>query len=328
MALEAVRFAEKELGAPLRGRKLLAAFSGGADSTALLVMFCALRPVLDLEIFAAHLDHGLRPESAADAEAARDLCRALDVPFFCRRADVGALAGQWGCGLEDAGRRARRAFLEECRQRCGASHTLTAHHAGDLAEDVLMRLVRGAGWPALGGMKAVLDEPGAHVLRPLLMLEKERLCAMLLRLGIRWREDASNAGMDFRRNRMRNAVLPLLLAENPNFYAAARNLWHMARDCEKDWSEKTQGAIGRKDGGLFIADGVLRSLGRAERMRLFADAVRLSGRGQARADTIGRMEDAWEARRFPRRFRFGGGLAVRLDGRGAFFSAAEEAERD
>ena len=74
MALDAVRFAEEELllggHGGLRGKRLLAAFSGGADSTALLVMFCALRSHMGLDIHAAHLDHGLRDESRAEAEAA------------------------------------------------------------------------------------------------------------------------------------------------------------------------------------------------------------------------------------------------------------------
>ena len=325
LALEAARFAEEQTGEPLRGQRLLIALSGGADSTALLVLFCALRPMLHLELFAAHLDHGLRQESAEDADAAQELCRALGVPFFRKREDVAALSREWRCGIEDAGRRARRAFLEECRVRCGASRTLTAHHAGDLAEDVLLRLVRGAGWPALGGMKAVSDEPGARILRPLLMQEKERLCAMLRRLGIPWREDGSNAGMAYRRNRMRNAVLPLLLAENPNFYACVRNLWRMARDSEE--GEEPCGVIQVRGEGLFIADADLSRLGRAQRLALLARAVRRCGRGQARADTLRALDRAWEARRFPRRFAFGGGLCAYLDGSGALFQAGGAAER-
>ncbi len=320
LALEAARFAEEQTGMALRGQKLLIAFSGGADSTALLVIFCALRPMLDLELCAAHLDHGLRQESGTEALAAQEFCRTMGVPLFCRKEDVAARAKEWRCGIEDAGRRSRRAFLEECRLGCGASFTLTAHHAGDLAEDVLMRLVRGAGWPALGGMKAVTVGPGAHILRPLLMQDKERLCAMLKRLGISWSEDASNAGMDFRRNRIRNAVLPLLLAENPNFYDGVRNLWRMARDAEEE--DMASGAVQECGGGLFLADEDLRAMGRAQRLRLLALAVRRMGRGQARADTLNAMDKAWEARRFPRKFAFGGGLEAVLDGSGFHFFAA------
>ena len=144
MALSIARFAEEELKAPLRGR-LLVALSGGADSTALLIILCALRPLLGCHVEAAHLDHGLRPESAEDALAAAVLCRDLGVPFHGGRADVAHLAQEYSCGVEEAGRRARYAFLEEARISSGADWTLTAHHVGDLAEDVLLRLARGAG---------------------------------------------------------------------------------------------------------------------------------------------------------------------------------------
>ena len=73
MALDVVRFMEGQ-GVELRGRGLLVALSGGADSTALLILFCALRSTLGVTLHAAHLDHALREESAAEAEACRALC--------------------------------------------------------------------------------------------------------------------------------------------------------------------------------------------------------------------------------------------------------------
>ena len=225
-ALLVARFTESELGVPLQGARLLIALSGGADSTALLVLFCALRGKYGLSLAAAHLDHALRKESAEEAEAACALCRELGVGFFSRREDVGEKARLWRCGVEEAGRRVRYAFLEDCRRDWGASWILTAHHVGDLAEDVLMRLMRGAAWPGLGGMEAVVEEEGRRVLRPLLMLEKKDLSGMLLRLGVPWREDSSNADRAWKRNRVRHDMLPLFLAENPNFYESVRRLWY------------------------------------------------------------------------------------------------------
>ena len=100
MALETVRFAEEELqlaGQPgLHEARLLVAFSGGADSTALLLLACALRGQLGMDIHAAHLDHGLREESRAEAEAARAFCEKLGVPFHAKREDVHALAEEIG----------------------------------------------------------------------------------------------------------------------------------------------------------------------------------------------------------------------------------------
>ncbi len=323
MALSSLRFIEGELGRPLRGQKLLAAFSGGADSTALLVMFRALSPHFGFGLFAAHLDHGLRPESAADAESAAALCARLGVPLMTRRTDVSGLARRRRCGLEEAGRIARKAWLEECRVSCGASWVLEAHHSGDLAEDVLMRLVRGAGWPALGGMRAVVDMPGAHVLRPLLMLEKDRLTAMLRRLGVPWREDASNAGLECRRNRMRNAVLPLLLAENPRFYGSVRSLWRMARRSESAEGAAWEGNLAADGCEVLLPAGDLAEANAEKRALMYLAAVRSMGRGQARESSLAALDRAWLARRFPRLFQFGGGLRASVSAAGVRFYAEE-----
>lgn len=319
--LAVARFVRHDLGVELRGAHLVIALSGGADSTALLTMFCALRDSLQLSLSAVHLDHGLRAESALEAEKAGELCRRFGVPFFTKRENVGDLAVAWRCGVEEAGRRARYAFLEDCRITQGARWVLTAHHVGDLAEDVLMRLSRGAGWPGLGGMRAVVDEPGRHVLRPLLMQEKKTLEAMLLRLGLSWQEDASNESRVWKRNRMRHDVMPLFLAENPSFYESIRRLWRCARRDERDWNERVGHLLHERSGGLFLADEELRSLGASGRMRLMADALRRLG-GEVRADTLESVEEVWRRRHFPRRFSFGGGVKAELSGEGLLFFRA------
>lgn len=336
MALDALRFAGEELARAghegLEGARLVVAFSGGADSTALLVLFCALRSKLGIELHAAHLDHGLRAESAAEAEAARELCRELGVPFHLKREDVGALAQVWGCGIEEAGRRARYAFLEECRREVGAAWVLTAHHVGDLAEDLLMRLTRGAGWPGLGGMRAVVSEevrgaePARHLVRPLLMREKRELVGLLERLGVAWQEDASNLSRAWKRNRIRADVMPLLLAENPSFYESVRRLWRSAREDERWWARLTNERLETQGEGekreVRIPASALKELGRAGRMRAMAEAVRRMEQGQGRADTLEAIEAAWRKRCFPRRFSFAGGVKAEVSAAGIRFFLA------
>ena len=335
MALDVVRFAEEELAragqAGLRGERLLVALSGGADSTALLVLFCTLREHLGVEVHAAHLDHSLRQESRAEAEDARLLCESLGVPFYCRREDVNALAESWNCGIEEAGRRARYAFLDQCRADIGAAWVLTAHHAGDLAEDILMRLTRGAGWPGLGGMRAVVTGSSAEakerrILRPLLMQEKESLVAMLERLGVHWQEDASNQSRAWKRNRMRHDVLPLLMAENPSFLKSVRHLWRTAREDESWWTSRVEEVLvvsgEDEERRIAISSNALDELGRAGRMRAMAEAVRRMDRGQPRADTLDAMDAVWLARRFPRCFSFAGGLKAEISARGVLFFIA------
>jgi tRNA(Ile)-lysidine synthase TilS/MesJ len=110
-------------------------------------------------------------------------------------------------------RKARYAFFEKARIAAGAGYVAVGHTQNDLAEDVVLRLVRGCGWPALGGMPAF--DPDRNLVRPLLMTSRARIAAFLAETGVRTVEDASNADPAFRRNRVRHRVLPLLLAENP-----------------------------------------------------------------------------------------------------------------
>lgn len=205
------RFLKEKCG--VSPHHVIVAFSGGADSTALAVILRCLGVSLVL----AHLDHRLRPESGEEAESARRFAERLGVPCMVRRVDVEALARSEGIGLEDAGRRARYAFFDSALLSERAEWVVTGHHLDDLSEDVLMRLVRGSGWPGLGGMKAV--DPARRLLRPLLGTPRAELEAFLRSLGVDWIEDASNRSDAFRRNRMRNHVIPLLKAENPSFPA-------------------------------------------------------------------------------------------------------------
>ena len=197
------------------------------------------------------------------------MCRELGVPFFSRREDVGQLSQAWRCGVEEAGRRARYAFLEQCRRKVGARWILTAHHAGDLAEDVLMRLARGAAWPGLGGMCGCDSQPGLPLLRPLLMEEKATLRGLLERMHVPWRDDVTNAERIGRRNRVRLDILPLLKAENPAFLDAARRLWRSARQDEAYWRELLAGIF---DGNEATEDGLLL---RREKLMCLPESARL-----------------------------------------------------
>ncbi|MGE4299902.1 MAG: tRNA lysidine(34) synthetase TilS [Desulfovibrionaceae bacterium] len=220
---------------------VLVAFSGGVDSTALLLILHYLAPRLGWRIAAAHCDHMLRPESAAEARDAADQCAALGIPFLSEAVDVAALAHNQGMGIEEAGREARYAFLEHTRRDQGATLIATGHHLDDLAEDVLMRLVRGTGWPALAGMEAFA--PDRALLRPLLLTPKAQLRAFAAAIGTPWSEDASNQDRAFLRNRVRHGILPLFTAENPAFLDAVAGLWRLARVDAAFWSQEVAAAL-------------------------------------------------------------------------------------
>ncbi len=201
---------EQQLFSP--GYTLIVALSGGADSTALLDLLGRL-PGFDLRLVAAHLNHCLRgAESDGDEEFCRRLAYDHGVPIEILRVDVKQFAATDGLNLEDAGRRARIAFLEQMRKKYCATAIVTAHHGDDQAETVLMRLLRGSGMTGLSGMR-YCNRRG-HI-RPLLDVTRSEIERYLAELGLAWREDASNRDLDFLRNRIRHELLPLLEQYNP-----------------------------------------------------------------------------------------------------------------
>ena len=202
----AVDRALRASGMPPRGSTLVVALSGGADSVALADALATLRRRRGFRLVAAHLDHGLRPGSAADAEFCAGLCRNLDMPLRSAVADVRARAARERGGLEQAARRERYAFLRRVRDEEGAAAIAVAHTRDDQAETLLLRLLRGAGATGLAGMRPRAGD----VLRPLLGVSREDVLVHLRERGLAWREDASNADTTHRRNRVRHELLPYL----------------------------------------------------------------------------------------------------------------------
>lgn len=202
------------------GSTVVAAVSGGADSVALLDLL--LRDGR-FRVVAWHLDHALRPDSAADAAAVRQLADRLGVAAVCERCEVRALVR--GDGIEEAGRRARYARLAAACARLGAVAACTAHHRDDQAETAVLQILRGCGPAGPGGIAAERAlSPGVRLLRPLLGWSREELRAHCRAHGLAWREDPSNADHAFRRNHIRHAVLPLWERHCPGIAAELAGL--------------------------------------------------------------------------------------------------------
>jgi tRNA(Ile)-lysidine synthase len=190
---------------PLAGRAVLAAVSGGGDSQAMLSVLARLAPKLGFTLLAHGVDHGLRPEAAAELDLAEALASEHGVAFGRTRLTLGR-----GGNLQARAREARYAALREA----GAPHAAliaTAHHADDRAETVLLRLLRGSGPRGL----AVL-EPRAHdVIRPLIRAGKADVLLHLERHGVDFAEDPSNRDDAFLRVRVRRELLPTLVHLSP-----------------------------------------------------------------------------------------------------------------
>jgi tRNA(Ile)-lysidine synthase len=181
------------------------AFSGGADSLALLLLLWIHWSERRERFVVLHFNHRLRGrESDADERFCRRVCAALGV-----RLRVGRWAGRHQGASEAEARAARHEFFarEMKRWRCRA--LWLAHQQDDIAESMLMRLARGSGTGGLAAPRPVqLAGDGRVHLRPLLTLKKAGLVAALRQAGATWREDSSNRRGDHFRNRIRRDVLP------------------------------------------------------------------------------------------------------------------------
>ncbi len=186
-----------------RSGRIILAVSGGADSTALMVLAQRWRRRLmrGPELIAATIDHGLRPSSRGEARAVGALARRLGL-----RHEVLPWRGEKPMtGIEAAARDARYRLLVRLAQRLGAEAIATAHTLDDQAETVLMRLAAGSGPAGLAGMRPRDVRDGIVLLRPFLEVRKNRLVATLRRAGIAWADDPMNADIAFARVRLRAA---------------------------------------------------------------------------------------------------------------------------
>ncbi len=186
---------------------ILIGVSGGPDSMALLGLAAAARAYLP-PIAVATVDHGLRPESRAEAAFVEAFCRELKVPHC-------TLIWEDGPGTavsQETARKGRYALLVSHARAIEASHLATAHTLDDQAETVLMRMASGTGLTGLGAMRPNVERGAIRHIRPLLEVQKSRLVATCAQNGWLFAQDPSNSDARFTRTRFR-ALMPLLAGE-------------------------------------------------------------------------------------------------------------------
>jgi tRNA(Ile)-lysidine synthase len=192
-----------------RGSRALIAVSGGPDSLTLLTIAAEwAAPDKGVSVSAATVDHGLRPGSAEEARH----CAAVAASLGIDHRILVWTGEKPKTGIQAAAREARYRLLAEEAARLHAASIVTAHHADDQAETILMRLAAGSGISGLAGMRAETRIGTAAVIRPLLDRRKAELEAFCLSRGLGAIEDPSNADPRFGRSRIRR-LLPLLASE-------------------------------------------------------------------------------------------------------------------
>ena len=210
---------------------IVIAASGGPDSTALLILAAgwASRLKRPPKLLAVTIDHGLRPQAAAEAVAVKRLARRLGVAHRTLR----WRGNKPMSGLQEAARLARYRLLAQAAVGFGSAHILTGHTLDDQAETVLFRLARGTGLTGLSGMAAVSLLPTNRgdkifLVRPLLAISKPRLIATARAAGVPYSEDPSNSDPRFARARLR-ALMPVLAREGLDARGFARLAGRMRR---------------------------------------------------------------------------------------------------
>lgn len=322
LCLDVENFIRRELHLDMQGKTILIAFSGGVDSTGLALFCRIMQDRWQGRVFGAHLDHNLREDSGPQARAARQTCSWLAIPCILGSSRVRTYAARVGLGIEEAGRRLRYRFLRGVLRKTGADLLLTGHHLNDLAEDSILRQLRGTGWPALAGMEAW--NPESALLRPFLLIPKARLVRFVRELGLSWQEDRSNLDPGYKRNRIRQNILPGLLAENPNYLQSVAQLWRQARLDATFWTAKLH-ELGRFErtgpGRISIDRAGLKQSPSALRLRWYRDIVQRLGPGQPRTDALFNLDRAWRQGSTGKILQFPGGKRAEVSSDGIRFSS-------
>ncbi len=263
------------------GSKVLVGYSGGADSTALL----HLLHLSGLEVVAAHLHHGQRPEGEDELNRCQQFAESLGIPFMAGRADVPKISRDLGMSLEQAGREARYEFFREGAFGMNCSLIATAHTLTDHVETVILNLTRGTGLSGLAG----IPEQRQNIVRPILPFTREDTSRYCEAHGLWTHDDPANFDLDFSRSRIRLNVLPELRQVNPSVEAAVQRLASIAGQEDEFLNGMAAAALERLEIALngelrFLTDDVelrfdraglshLPEVLRARAVRLAAEAM-------------------------------------------------------
>jgi tRNA(Ile)-lysidine synthase len=241
---------------PAGASGLLVALSGGADSCALLAAAVLLRdehPGLPLR--AVHIDHGLQPAAASFRETCTAVCQRLRVPLTVLAIEIALPAGS---SLEEAARDARYAALEA--QLAPGECLLTAHHAQDQAETLLLQALRGAGPKGLSAMPACREFGAGWHVRPLLDVPRQDLLAFGAQLAADHCEDPMNEDLRFDRNYLRRRVWPSIEERWPGAHMALSRAARHAADAQALSDDIASWDLARLRDGEAVSVPTLRSL--------------------------------------------------------------------
>lgn len=215
-----------------KGDRLLIACSGGVDSMALLTFFVKWKEQLGTEVVVAHVDHMLRGEaSKGDRELVENFCAAHNLRVESVAIPITEILEVRGGNMQAVCREERYRFFMDVMERLSLHKLVTAHHADDQLESMLMALTKSTNVASLTGIHASRNFAQKKIIRPFLAVTKAEIREYLQNNAGIFREDASNAKEDYTRNRFRHRIVPLLKEENPQI---SLNAVHVAQQLQAD----------------------------------------------------------------------------------------------
>lgn len=211
--------------------KVMVAVSGGPDSVFLLYVLDSLKDILNIKLYVAHLDHGIRGrESENDALFVKRLANHLGLDSVIKK-NREKIKGK--ISLEEFLREKRYKFFKEACKKTGSSIVATAHTLDDQAETVLMRILQGTTSKGLIGIHPIRYEGNIAFIRPIIELQKRDVLRYLKDKRIGYRIDRTNSDNSYFRNKIRNNILPYLEKINPQI---KRSLFFMAESLREDYA--------------------------------------------------------------------------------------------
>ena len=234
---EGIISAVGDASAAAGGRRIVVVgVSGGPDSVCLVHLLTQIKKSLGVRLHIAHLNHMLRGASSDDdARYVEQLAKSLKIPVTIEARDVDAYRKEHKLSMEEAAREVRYDFLARVAESAGAECVALGHTEDDQVETVLMHLVRGAGIAGLRGMLPIIDihpcrQGRLRLIRPLLGVTRKETEDYCRANDLKPCTDLTNFSLDYRRNRFRHELVPMLREANSNVGAAIRRVTHSAAD--------------------------------------------------------------------------------------------------
>ena len=203
------------------GDVIVVGVSGGPDSITLLTCLNKYKDYLGAKLICAHINHLIRKDSTEDEQFVENVCEKMGIKCYVKRADVEKIAKEQKKGSEEVGRKIRYDFFDEVARKENANKIAIAHNMNDNAETMLLNIIRGSG---LTGLEGIQPEEYGKYIRPLINCKREEIEEYCKKYDLKPRIDSTNKENIYRRNIIRNKILPELKELNPNIVQSLSNL--------------------------------------------------------------------------------------------------------